>query len=509
MLRETEVDGVRTVLAPVDGPLRAGLTFRVGRADETLARAGITHLLQHLVLSRHGVGDPHRHGDTGPVTTQFHLRGSPAEVVAFLAGVCGALADPPFHRLDSERSALRTEAAGRGPSPLSTMPLRRYGARSYGLTGLDEVGLPAIRAADLLEWARTWFTRGNAVLWIGAAEVPAGLTLPLPEGSRRPVPAPTFALPRTPAYYTGPGSMVGFDAVVRRRPAAGIYAAMLARDLDRALRQEGGPSSAVHTSYDPRGDGHATVTAAADASPARQDAVLGGCVDVLARYRLGRIAEADLDSVRGAAFEALRDGSRLPSAAFDLLTGAPVRSADELRAGLAAVTLDGVREVAAEAHANGLLMAPRGCVADWGGYVAAPSGSDHTVDGRRLPLTGRADSWLVIGPAGVSAIERGAVTTVRFDACVAMLTWPDGGRHLVGADGLTVRVEPTLVPLPPGTIARLDAAVPSAARVALPARHPGGIPAPPAAGAAPTSPVRGTVLGALLRRVRTRRGGRP
>ena len=48
MIRETEVDGVPTLLAPRNGPLAAGLTFRVGQADETLATAGITHLLEHL-----------------------------------------------------------------------------------------------------------------------------------------------------------------------------------------------------------------------------------------------------------------------------------------------------------------------------------------------------------------------------------------------------------------------------------------------------------------------------
>ncbi|GIJ49245.1 hypothetical protein Val02_61310 [Virgisporangium aliadipatigenens] len=493
MLRETEVDGIRTVLAPIDGPLHAGLTFRVGQADETLARYGITHLLEHLVLHRHGVSDYHYNGATGLVTTHFHMSGSPEEVVSFLTSVCASLADPPFDRLETEKSILRTEAAGRGTSPLTQLSLWRYGARGYGLPSYDELGLPAITAQELTEWARAFFTRQNAVLWIGAEEIPPGLTLTLPDGARRPVPPSTQVLPRTPAYFTGHGSMTGFDTVVKRRSAAMLYSAMLERDLYRALRQEGGYSYAANTSYDPRGDGFATITAAADALPDKQDAVLGGFIDVLAKFRLGRIAQADLDSVRGKGLEALRhserDVGRLPNAAFNLLTGSPNRSTEEIRADIEAVTLDDVREVAAEAHANALLMAPQGCVADWGGYVAAPLFSDHVVDGPRVPVLNEPDSSLIVGPAGVSAVSPHGSATVRYDACVAMVTWPDGGRQLFGADGINVRIEPTLVALPPGTIERLDAAVPRAVQVPLPARHPDRIPSPSPAAAAPMPPL--------------------
>jgi predicted Zn-dependent peptidase len=46
---ETTHQGIQTVLAPrAGGQLTAGLLFRVGRADETLSTAGITHLVEHL-----------------------------------------------------------------------------------------------------------------------------------------------------------------------------------------------------------------------------------------------------------------------------------------------------------------------------------------------------------------------------------------------------------------------------------------------------------------------------
>ncbi len=50
-LEETTIDGVYTLFAPLDVPeTRAGLVFRVGQADESLAVRGLTHLVQHLAL---------------------------------------------------------------------------------------------------------------------------------------------------------------------------------------------------------------------------------------------------------------------------------------------------------------------------------------------------------------------------------------------------------------------------------------------------------------------------
>ena len=57
----TEIDGVPTFWASggnTDG-YRVALLFRVGQSDETLARSGITHLVEHLAL--HRVGQPEHH----------------------------------------------------------------------------------------------------------------------------------------------------------------------------------------------------------------------------------------------------------------------------------------------------------------------------------------------------------------------------------------------------------------------------------------------------------------
>jgi predicted Zn-dependent peptidase len=482
VIQETEVDGVQTLLAPTSGRLHAGLTFRVGRADETLATAGITHLLEHLALVRHGLTDYHFNGATDAVVTHFHMQGSEDDVVRFLSGVCDSLADLPVDRLDTEKAILRTEAASRNTGAADSMPLWRYGARTYGLVSYAELGLPRLRADDVRQWASTWFTRENAVLWIAADRVPSGLRLRLPGGVRRPVPQPSSALPVMPAYFCSAANGVAFDAVVRRRMAGAVYAGVLARELFRSLRQEGGYSYTTDASYGVRGDGLATVTALADTLPDKLDAVLGGFVDVLAKLQVGRVEQADIDSLRTQHEQSLlqpdREAARLPSAAFNVLTGQPNLTVEDTRDELARVTVEDVHEVALEAAGSGLLLVPERHSADWAGYTPAPTYSASAVQGARYRSKEHDDVDLVIGAEGVSVVTATGPATVRFDQCAIAMCWPDGARQLIGDDGIAVRVEPTLYELPPGATVAVDAGVPHTAVVWMPAREPDKIPQP-------------------------------
>lgn len=481
MIRQLEVDGVPTLLAPAAGPVRAGLVFRVGVADETLARRGVTHLLEHLALAPFGLLDHDANGTTEALFSSFVVRGGPEEVVAFLHTVCGNLCDPPTDRLDMEREILAVEESGRPRGGLGRMPLWRHGARDHGLVSYPEYGLPGITGDDLREWATSRFTRGNAVLFLTGDEVPRGLRLPLPEGERRPVPPPSSALPHTPAYFSDGAGLVALDAVVRRRAAAVVYASVLERELYRTLRQEEGLSYQVAAGYQPLGDGTASLRVLANSSPDRQDALLGGFVDTLATLRVGRIASTDRDVAVARRVDALAhpeaDADRLPQCARDLLTGAPLRDLDELRAEFVAVTVDDLRDVAREAAASALLLVPAGLRADWAGFTAAPTFSDDSVEG--TIHQGRSDdSQLIVGADGVTGVDGENLVTVRYADCAALLLWPDGARRLIGHDSIVVHVEPNLFePVP--DLAVVDRAVPADRHVTMPARPDDAIPPPP------------------------------
>src|SRR5690242_11150402 len=124
LISHTTTDHIPTLYAPASGKeITAGLFFRVGRADETLATAGLTHLVEHLALHRLGLSDLHYNGATANAYTLFHVTGSEEEVVTYLNSVCAGLRDLPMERLETEKEILRTEAAGRGGGPQHQMPL--------------------------------------------------------------------------------------------------------------------------------------------------------------------------------------------------------------------------------------------------------------------------------------------------------------------------------------------------------------------------------------------------
>lgn len=519
MTTETTVDGVRTVLAPGAGVLSAGLLFRVGRADETLATSGITHLVEHLALHRLGrPGDPHHNGAAAPAYTGFQVTGTPAEVVGYLNAVCAALRDLPVDRLETEKEILRTEAAGlrRGPARLCSM--WRYGSRSYGLAEYAEAGLAGLTGEQVRDWARTRFTTGNAVLWITGDAVPEGLDLTLPSGAWRPAPEPTAALPALPAFFRGEDGSVVLTSVLPRSTAAGLFAEVLGEELFRELRQKGGYSYTATAAYEPRDAGSATLVAHADALPEKQEAMVGAFVGVLAKLRAGRIEPSDLESVRASALR--RQGApglapdRLPGHAVDLLLGHRSRTAAEARAEIEAVTAESLREVADAVWACALLQLP-GRSADRAAeltarlsaehttgltagptaeLVAAPTGSAEAVTGRRRQALADPGTVLVMGEEGVSLVSERGPITVRYAECSLVQAYPDGARHLVGHDGFTLTIEPTLYGIGPAALAPLDAAVPPEVVIAMPPRDPSRIPQPPRPAPAPVPAAAGRDL---------------
>ncbi|MEV0128801.1 insulinase family protein [Dactylosporangium sp. NPDC050688] len=477
---DAEVDGVPVLLAPAPGPLRAGLMFRVGVADETAATVGVTHLVEHLALHRLGVADYHYNGLTTATTTQFVTQGSPEAVVSFLHGVCAGLRALPVDRLPVERKLIGSEEAGRGGAANLSMPFWRHGARDYGLISLPPYGIHTLGAEQVAEWAATRFTRGNAVLWLTGTDVPAGLRLELPDGPRHPLPAASSALPLQPAAFPGGASVLVLDALVPRTAAATVYTRALERALFRELRQERGLSYTTATDYSTDGRPTAVVTAVADTRDGDEAAVVEHFAAQLRRLRDTDLDPGELDAVRALALEAVRDpeadARTLPRRATDLLCGFAGRTAAETTDELERVTTADVRDVGRAVHGSALLMLPRGVDMPPAGFEAAPQLSRFSVTGRRFRSRVDPDVALVHAADGVSLSAPPGPLTVLYADCVALLRWPDGARRLLGADGVAVHIEPSFFPLPAQVTAAIEAAVPPGLVVDMPARDPDGIP---------------------------------
>lgn len=467
------VDGVPVYVAHRgDGPCAGGVLFRVGMVDEEPRWRGASHLVEHLVLAPLAGRTSHYNGETTIDTTGFHIQGTSTEVVDFLGQVCASLAHLPTADLEKEKSILRTEEAGRSRSVTDSLGIFRFGARSYGRSALPEWGVPGLGAEDLRRWVQHYFTSGNAVCWIVADDLPAGLRLVLPQGERRPAPPPTSALPQTPAYYAGGSGLIAWSSVVERSTASVVLAQMVRRDLFRSLRTEAGLSYDVNGAYQPRSGDVADLLLSADALEEKQDAALGTFLRALTRMKVGRLEAEDLEAVRTerlalyerADLQRLTLGTR----AYDALIGYPRTPATELVAELRALTLADVAAVGQRAYATGLLRVPAGRGAENAGFVRAPDTSPTGVDGQRY--TGHQDPavTMTVGPFGVSWSNGERFATVPYADCEALLVYPDGARQLVGGDGMNVAVEPNLYAGLAAAVPMIDAAVPRSAHVLVP-----------------------------------------
>jgi hypothetical protein len=480
--RVTDIDDVPVLFAPAPGPMRAGLVFRVGGVDETLATAGITHLVEHLALHRHGSAGYHYNGITAATTTQFVTKGTPETVVAFLNGVCASLRKLPVDRLAVEKKIVETETASQ-PSPVNRhMPLWRHGARDFGLPSYPQWGTHTVTQEQVLAWAASRFNRANAVLWIAGDGVPGDLRLDLPDGERWSLPEPSTALPVTPAYFTAAAPAIVLDALVPRSAPATLYARALERALFQELRHDRGLSYTASTAYSTDGRPEATITAVADARPEELDTVLDCFLERLHGLHEADIDPAELDAIHALQLEAFADPdievNLLPQRATDLLTGYPTPSTAQLAADIRETTTADIRKIAADVTGSALLMVPHTITRAPAGFEAAPTQSRFAVTGKRHHSRAHHRAAIVHGTDGVTLNTPSGPTTVLFQQCVAMLRYADGGRQLFGADGISVPVEPTLFRIPAATLASIDNAVPPTAVIDLPAREPASIPQP-------------------------------
>ena len=256
----------RARCAPADLPGRPG---RRGARPP-----GITHLVEHLALHRHGSPTTTTTAPPAAVVTRFHMQGGEGDVVPS-SRVCDSLADLPMERLESEKQILRTEAAGRRSGVNRQAAAWRYGARASAWSATPSGGRPA---------------RPGRRAPLGDAPGSPGRTRCC--GSPAPAPgrACGCACPRgTPAGAAGRSAL----PAPRRTSPAAAASCSTAPPRHRGRRCSRGCSSASCSARCARRAAYLhrqrrlrparrrlrDLTAFADALPEKQDAVLGGFVD--------------------------------------------------------------------------------------------------------------------------------------------------------------------------------------------------------------------------------------
>jgi zinc protease len=454
-LHWTEVDGVTTVWAETRRPLMAGLLFRAGRADETLATAGQTHLLEHMALSTLLNAPERQNGTVAGAFTLFSMMGSPDEISAFILGVCRALGSLPGDRLEAEKRVLAAEAAARPYNVCGNLLIWRYGAAGYGLTGLPEFGLRGARLAQLHALAAQRFTSDNAVLWLSGPP-PAGLRLELPHGVKQPAPRSAPILTALPSWFVDDGSGgVAAAAIVPRVSAATVFSAIAARRLRERMRVEGALSYAPWISYDPLDAEAAHLVLYADSDKERRAELVDAFAELF--EGLGEIDEAEVERVQKEALDAWTGPLAPPieeqalaevqRAAMDRIFGRDYESMEVLAAELESVTASDAAAFGRDVQSGALFALPGAAKLRPLMGVAAPPSTTQAVEGREiLSIDAPVERLrLVHGPDGVSLRQPdGSHRTVRYAELGAALSYEDGCLHLIGADASGVVVEPTL-----------------------------------------------------------------
>ena len=108
-IHETEIDGVVTYWADVDGPRVGAIQFGVGRAAEPAAMGGVTHLVEHLALAPLTQQEYPHNGFVTGWRTVIHATGTDEELGSFFTRHIDGLSR---HSCRAGRAARFHRAAG-------------------------------------------------------------------------------------------------------------------------------------------------------------------------------------------------------------------------------------------------------------------------------------------------------------------------------------------------------------------------------------------------------------
>lgn len=449
----TRISGVPLYTVQEPGPHRAVLAFRVGRADETLAWAGLTHLVEHLALVSFREQPYAYGGRVEGARTLFYVQGTDAEIREFIDRLCQNLRALPLDRLADEARLLETEARSRPGSALASLLGWRYGCQGWGLVGYPEYALQHPEPDRVKAWVDEWFTADNAVLGVSGPmdTLPA---LDLKPGKRMAPPAltPVSSL-RTPAWMheREPGLGMGFIA-----PHSIRFSGLL-RVLERhgrsRLRFGESLSYEVSSGTLRLGNQFTHGMVWADGLPENLSKVLNGMLAVLDEVMEKGPTEGELREET----DGLRKSIDTPGWATAVLDryltnelfGTAVPTIDEVLAELDKTTPADYAALLRDVFPSLLTIVPPEVAVLDRRLTAVPVWSTETTQGTVYRLRAATSvvtqqmTTLTVGDTAVSLKSGpGKLVTIPYAECAAALAWDDGSRTLLSRDSFRLHVRP-------------------------------------------------------------------
>jgi len=426
-----------------------GLTFRVGRADETAATAGLSHLVEHLALPATTATSFDFNGTVDTLFTSLFASGDSDDLREFVATTTALLRSLPEERFETERRILLAEESTRSSGGARQALALRYGPVGPGLPGYSEYGLRRVEWPEVESWASTRFTKANAAFWLAGASIDdLVIELDLPDGGHGEAPP----LPReiddlsTPTVYAA-GSSVGvcLSLLADRRAATRIALDIYADALRERLRYE------LALSYSIEHDVHALTAdmshlcVTADVADEHIGAWLGEATTLLERLATDGPSETTLERMKARYRRYDRDESAAPGwaamcAEWELVGRAVPPHADYV-AEYDAVTVEDVAHALERMRPSLLVLGPDGTTTPTG-FADYPVYSSSRLEGRRHRPASRRDRMrrhlrevhLVSSQEGIASVSPDGWVTARYDATVLCIK-SESERTLLTADG--------------------------------------------------------------------------
>ena len=486
-MRISEINGVPVFWQEAPGPLTAGLVFGCGTRDETFMTIGVTHLVEHLVMSTL----PRTHHDSSATvdlfTTEFVATGRPDQVVAFLRTVCAGISAIPVDRLPQEVGVLDAEDGMATRPTAAALLTRRFGARDVGLETYAGPGLRQLSAADVTAHAARFFVAGNAALWL-TGPPPDGLELRLPPGERvrRAEPAP--ARQDGPRWSREPVDASGVLLSGERDAAWNIAMSVLAERVREDARHQRGLSYEVFGDIFTTGPLRREYLIGADARPGEDGAVAEILWEHLRRLAEGGPTDAELAHEKEGFVETYDDprwaASEVALQARAAVLDAPRTTPEERLREVAEVTREDVAAAVAGALPTALVAVPYGVTPSLPGMseggcprmTGSPFGREFSMKTLVRLLAGTLrPSRLYVSTSGIALRHPDGDTHETAFADVIGIEYDGEMRKVFGANGCVLHVVPTAYRDDDVISAALDQFVPAALRFA---RGGGPVPAP-------------------------------
>jgi zinc protease len=427
----------------------AGISFRVGSADERPGWRGLTHLLQHLVLESLGRDRIHANANIGPLFTSFYSTSDEDLASDFIQHVLRSLARLNAGRLGTEAREVADELSMVGrPSLEDVLFRRRFGATGVGRVGLPELAVHHAEPQHVAAWASTRFSRHNAAFWFAGAP-PRWLEMPLVNGQWHPAPPsdPIEWLP-LPGVASFEGEGVGVSMILPTGPAAAFGVHVLDRRarglVDRGLCQR------VAIRAKPIALDRTHVAVVVDCESQMVPKVASALIDLIDDLSRNEVSPSELNEWLIVSETTLRDPARAVDVARTeahrlLLGGDPRDPEQQLDDRRKVRTVDATAEIS-RATATLLMLLPTAVRWSDARLARVPDGPKDEIEGKKLTArngdhSGRA---FTLGLEAVSFVPiKGApAQTVHYADCEQMLIEGDGTRTLIARDGTIVHVDP-------------------------------------------------------------------